>query len=169
MMNSIELVISFLTLSASISVLIAYPYDDHKYLVGTKPYPSMCCQLEWTNINQGENLPKDYVKAGTFLNCDWAYVGTKAGRLGIKSDQSSEAPNWLGFNSGKVNPYPILTKSKQMYHRMVHDTIQQGRKYRWILIGTFHEFMVTTNMVTLDAIKDHLYTCSWVRCGHPAH
>ena len=109
MMSSIKFFVSFLTISASISVSIAYPYDDHKYFRYVGSYPSTCCQLEWTDINPGVNLPKDYVKAGNFLNRDWAYVGLDGGYLGAKSDQSSEEPNWLDFPDKKVNPYPILT------------------------------------------------------------
>ena len=112
MMSSIKFFIPSLTLLASISVSIAYPYDDLKYMWKVKPYPSTCCQLGWTDINPGDNLPKDYVKAGTFLNRNWAYVGIEGGRLGVKSDQSSEEPNWLGFHELKVNPYPILTNPK---------------------------------------------------------
>ena len=114
-MSSIKFFVSFLKLLASITVSIAYPYDGHKYLDRVEPYPLTCCHLEWTDINPGDKLPKDYVKAGTFLNRDWAYVGMKNGFLGAKSDQSSEEPNWIGFPEYKVNPYPILTNPNKCY------------------------------------------------------
>lgn len=100
---------AFLTLSTG------YPYNDHEYFGdGLKnPYPDTCCQLEWTDILQGDPLPKDYVNAGKFMDREWAFVGTKSGRIAVKSDQAMEEPNWMGGQ--EVYPYPILTNPNKCF------------------------------------------------------
>ena len=105
-MKSFKFVIFILPLLALIHETNSYPYNKFKlFRRPVTPYLSTCCQLEWTDIKKGDPLPKDYVKAATFLNRDWAFAGV-AGWLGAKSNHPSEEPNWLGLAPEKVRPYP---------------------------------------------------------------
>ena len=101
--------IKFFFFTASLALSTGYPYNDHKYFFpGLKnPYPDTCCQLEWTDISQGDPLPEDYVHAGRFMNRDWAFLGTEYGNIAAKSNRSVEEPNWM--MAIRVRPYPILT------------------------------------------------------------
>ena len=90
-----------------------YPYNDllgkHIGFKDVAKFPDMCCQLEWTDVKQSDRLPDDYVEAGTFKGRKWAYQAMKyhseyySGRLAVKSDQSGEASNSLGYNGIKIN------------------------------------------------------------------
>lgn len=108
----------FTTVTCFAIISNAYPYNDHKYFMNLKnPYPANCCQLEWTDINQGDSLPANYVEAGIFLNRSWAFIGADFGKVSVKSNISHEYPNWISDNkhSWKVNPYPILTNPNKCH------------------------------------------------------
>lgn len=72
-MSTIETLLLFF-LSRSIS---AYHYNEYPYNFNWKEaprYPDYCCLLEWTNITQGQELPKDWIHAGKFMNRDFAFT-----------------------------------------------------------------------------------------------
>lgn len=115
MMTKISLVFFFLVIFWSSA--LAYHYNDFPYNATWKEapkYPNWCCPLEWTNMTQGEELPKDWVHAGTFMDREFAYSrSVPYFHTAVKSSNPSEAA--YGYWYSTPNPFPILTNPNQCH------------------------------------------------------
>ena len=78
-------------------------------------YPSYCCPLEWVDMTQGEELPKDWIHAGTFEGRNFFFSrGAKGGAItAIKSSRNDEPPYAFGWDT--PNPFPILTNPNKCH------------------------------------------------------
>ena len=96
-----------------------YPYyeesEEERTWREAPHYPSYCCPLEWVNMTQGEELPKDWIRAGTFLGRNFAFSrGAKGHEVtAVKSSRKDEPPYAFGFSTS--NPFPILTNPNKCH------------------------------------------------------
>ena len=98
-----------------LTVVHSYHYNFYPYNENWKEaprYPDHCCPLEWINITRRQELPKDWVHAGTFKGRNFAFTrtghhGYYSFSIGVKSSRKEDAP--YGFYRQVPNPFPILT------------------------------------------------------------
>ena len=97
-----------------LSVAHGYHYNGYPYSSEwpeAPRYPDYCCPLEWVNITRGQELPKDWIYAGTFMDRNFAF--TRADQsgwsfaTGVKSSRKEDVP--YGYGATVPNPFPILT------------------------------------------------------------
>ena len=118
-----------------LSVAHGYHYNGYPY--STKwpeapRYPDYCCPLEWVNITRGQELPKDWIHAGTFRGRNFAFTRTDQSdwsfTTGVKSSRKEEPP--YGFYWTVPNPFPILTNPNKCvidwYTTKAHQDIPQS-------------------------------------------
>ena len=113
-----------------LSVFVAtncYHYNGYPYSISwpeAPHYPSYCCPLEWVNMTRGQELPKDWIKAGTITGRDFAFTRTDPYLyVGAKSSRKEDDPYGIGWTV--PNPFPILTNPNKC-HIDWYTTIAHG-------------------------------------------
>ena len=94
--------------------LQAYNFNQASSSSSWNKYPNSCCQLEWEDIYQGQDLPKDYVLAGYYNGYKGAFTVSKLPSTAIKFNGYS-SPDWRCKDTAGIptGPWPILVNPNQ--------------------------------------------------------
>ena len=124
--------LSCLFLAVLWSSALPYHYNDLPYHTWWKEaprYPDWCCPLEWTNMVQGEELPKDRINAGTFMNRDFAFSRSVLYFIHISSISSIFHP----FHPYFIHFIHISSISSIFHHSCQIIQSKRGAIYIWNL------------------------------------